>query len=158
MIPPRNAPTIPISIVTMMPPGSFPGMIALAIAPAIKPRTIHATIPIKLPPQRGSTWARPKATSIPAPTKRLAFRMHDEDVIGKAYDARLMRRLSVYVRPYGWLVVSALCCLMLDGLMQLVGPLMTQRVIDIALPSHDVALVWRSATIFALSLAVAFAC
>ena len=30
---------------------------------------------------------------------------------------------------------------MLDGLMQLVGPLMTQRVIDIALPDHDVALV-----------------
>src|SRR5207244_492173 len=53
---------------------------------------------------------------------------------------------------------SALICLMLDGLMQLVGPLMTQRVIDVALPSHDIALVWRSATIFAVSLAIAFAC
>jgi ATP-binding cassette, subfamily B, multidrug efflux pump len=85
--------------------------------------------------------------------------MHPEDdVIGKAYDARLMRRLSVYIRPYGWLVASALGCLMLDGLTQLVGPLMTQRVIDIALPSHDVALVWRSAMIFAVALVIAFAC
>ncbi len=84
--------------------------------------------------------------------------MHDEDVLGKAYDARLMRRLSVYIRPYGLLVASALGCLMLDGLLQLVGPLMTQRVIDVALPARDLALVWRSATIFAVSLVIAFAC
>lgn len=84
--------------------------------------------------------------------------MHEEDVIGKAYDARLMRRLSVYIRPYGWLVASALGCLMLDGLMQLVGPLMTQRVIDIALPAHDAGLVWQCAELFAGSLLVAFLC
>jgi ATP-binding cassette, subfamily B, multidrug efflux pump len=84
--------------------------------------------------------------------------MNEEDVVGKAYDARLMRRLSVYVRPYGWLVVAALCCLMLDGLVQLVGPLMTQRVIDVALPTRDVALVWRSALLLAGSLVVTFAC
>jgi len=84
--------------------------------------------------------------------------MNDEDVVGKAYDARLMRRLSVYVRPYGWLVAAALSCLMLDGLVQLVGPLMTQRVIDIALPAHDVGMVWRSALLLALSLVVTFAC
>jgi len=84
--------------------------------------------------------------------------MNEEDVVGKAYDARLMRRLSVYVRPYGWLVAAALSCLMLDGLVQLVGPLMTQRVIDVALPSHDVAMVWRAALLLAASLVVAFAC
>jgi hypothetical protein len=37
-------------IVTMTPPGSRPGMIALAIAPAIKPRTIQAMNPM-LPPK-----------------------------------------------------------------------------------------------------------
>ena len=73
----------------------------------------------------------------------------EDDVVGKAYDARLMRRLSVYVRPYGWLVAAALACLMLDGLMQLVGPLMTQRVIDVALPARNMALVVRSALLFA---------
>ena len=84
--------------------------------------------------------------------------MQEEDVVGKVYDARLVRRLSVYVRPYLWLVAAALGCLMLDGLVQLVGPLMTQRVIDVALPAHDIGLVWRSAMLFAGSLIVAFTC
>ncbi|MGH7617696.1 MAG: ABC transporter ATP-binding protein [Gemmatimonadaceae bacterium] len=84
--------------------------------------------------------------------------MVDDDVIGRAYDARLMRRLSVYVQPYMWLVAAAVSCLMVDGLMALVGPVMTQRVIDVALPTRDVALVWRSAAILAVSLVVAFAC
>ena len=84
--------------------------------------------------------------------------MQEEDVVGKVYDARLVRRLSVYVRPYLWLVAAAFGCLMLDGLLQLVGPLMTQRVIDVALPNHDTALVVRAALLFAASLVVAFAC
>jgi ATP-binding cassette, subfamily B, multidrug efflux pump len=84
--------------------------------------------------------------------------MQEEDVIGKAYDSRLMRRLSVYVRPYMWLVASALACLMVDGLMQLVGPLMTQRVIDVALPAKDAGLVWHYGLFFSASLVVAFAC
>ena len=84
--------------------------------------------------------------------------MHDEEILGKAYDARLMRRLWRYTRPYTWLVAAALACLILDGVMQLVGPLMTQRVIDVALPAGDAGLVWRSATLFAASLIVGFAC
>src|SRR4051812_24561019 len=83
---------------------------------------------------------------------------HEEDVVGKAYDARLMRRLSVYVRPYGWLVIAAVGCLIFDGLMQLVGPLMTQRVIDVALPARDNGLIVRSAMLFAGSLVVGFVC
>src|SRR5258705_3930486 len=51
MKPPMNAPTMPISMVTMMPPGSLPGMRALAIAPAISPSTIQARIPISEPPK-----------------------------------------------------------------------------------------------------------
>jgi ATP-binding cassette, subfamily B, multidrug efflux pump len=88
----------------------------------------------------------------------IRFVMNEDDVVGKAYDARLMRRLSVYVRPYGWLVGAALSCLMLDGLVQLVGPLMTQRVIDVALPAHDSAMVWHAAALLAGSLVIAFVC
>jgi ATP-binding cassette subfamily B protein len=83
---------------------------------------------------------------------------HEEDVVGKAYDARLMRRLAVYARPYGWLVLAALGCLLVDGLMQLVGPLMTQRVIDVALPAHDTGMIVRAAMLFSGSLVVAFVC
>jgi ATP-binding cassette subfamily B multidrug efflux pump len=84
--------------------------------------------------------------------------MHEDEVVGKVYDGRLMRRLMVFVRPYGWLVAAALVCLILDGLMQLVGPIMTQRVIDVALPARDFALVQRSAILFVLSLLVGFVC
>ncbi len=81
---------------------------------------------------------------------------HEEDVIGKVYDGRLARRLLRYVRPYGWLVVVSLVLLMLDGLLQLVGPYLTQRVIDVALPAHDTAMAMHAAFLFAGSLAVGF--
>ncbi|MEO8563846.1 MAG: ABC transporter ATP-binding protein [bacterium] len=76
----------------------------------------------------------------------------------KRYDRRLVRRLLVYVRPYRALVAGALVLLMTEGLLQLVGPIMTQRVIDVALPSRDAALAWRSALLFGGSLVVAFGC
>jgi hypothetical protein len=44
--PPSSAPTMPMIIVTMMPPGSSPGRMALAMAPASSPRTIHPMMPI----------------------------------------------------------------------------------------------------------------
>jgi ATP-binding cassette, subfamily B, multidrug efflux pump len=82
----------------------------------------------------------------------------DEDAGTRRYDRRLVRRLLVYVRPYRALVAGALVLLMTEGLLQLVGPIMTERVIDVALPARDAALAWRSALLFAGSLVVAFAC
>jgi len=82
--------------------------------------------------------------------------MQEDEVVGKIYDARIVRRLMGYVKPQMSLVAAALVCLMIDGLMQLVGPLMTQRVIDVALPTHSSRLVWQSAAFFGASLALAF--
>src|SRR5436190_1482782 len=65
---------------------------------------------------------------------------HEEEVLGRAYDGRLMRRLLVYARPHGALVAGALGLLMLEGLLQLVGPMLTQYVIDVAIPAHDESL------------------
>src|SRR5215211_86713 len=47
--PPRIAPTMPMIAVTIKPPGSSPGRTAFAIAPAIRPRTMKAMIPILVP-------------------------------------------------------------------------------------------------------------
>src|SRR5437764_5735923 len=83
----------------------------------------------------------------------------DEDgASGKRYDRRLVRRLLVYVRPYKRLVAGALVLLMTEGLLQLVGPLLTQRVIDVALPRHDAAMAGRAALLFGASLILAFGC
>ena len=89
----------------------------------------------------------------------LSPHVSDEDLDArKGYDRRLVRRLLVYVRPYGVLVVGALVLLMTEGLLQLVGPIMTERVIDVALPGRDAALAWHSALIYAGSLVLAFGC
>jgi ATP-binding cassette, subfamily B, multidrug efflux pump len=84
--------------------------------------------------------------------------IHEEDALGKVYDGRLMRRLLVYVRPYRGLVLAAVLFLFLDGGLQLVGPLLTRRVIDVALPARDAAMVTTAALLFALSLVVQFVC
>jgi ATP-binding cassette, subfamily B, multidrug efflux pump len=81
---------------------------------------------------------------------------HEEEALGKAYDRHLMRRLLRYARPYGWLVFASLSLLLIEGLLQLVGPLLTQRVIDVALPARDVAAAGRMALVFAASLIGSF--
>ena len=84
--------------------------------------------------------------------------IHEEEALGKAYDARLVRRLLVYVRPHLKLVAGAVLLLVVEGLLQLVGPLLTQRVIDEAIPARDLALVRTAALLYAGALVVQFAC
>ena len=84
--------------------------------------------------------------------------IHEEDALGKVYDGRLMRRLLVYVRPYRGLVLAAVLFLFVDGALQLVGPLLTRRVIDVALPARDTGMVATAALLFALSLVLQFVC
>ena len=83
---------------------------------------------------------------------------HEEEALGRAYDARLMRRLLRYVRPYTKLVIAALLLLLLEGGLQLVGPFLTRHVIDVAVPAGDSAFVLRAAGLFVLALLAQFAC
>ena len=80
----------------------------------------------------------------------------DDDALGKAYDARLVRRLLAYVRPYRPLVVAALACIIIQSGMQLVGPLLTRWVIDRALPARDTGLVVQVAFMYAALLVAQF--
>ena len=56
--------------------------------------------------------------------------MEDDEVLGKAYDGRLMRRLLQYLRPYRRSVGVALAAITGHSLMQLVHPLLTRMAID----------------------------
>ncbi len=78
--------------------------------------------------------------------------MNDEEVLGKAFDGRLARRLFAYVRPYGWLVAGALVLLMIEGVLQLVPPMMTRRVIDVAVPAGNGAMIRASVVILLAAL------
>jgi ATP-binding cassette subfamily B multidrug efflux pump len=54
----------------------------------------------------------------------------EEEVLGKAYDGRLMRRLLTYLRPYKWHVVVALAAIILKSVLDVLGPYLTKIAID----------------------------
>jgi ATP-binding cassette subfamily B protein len=54
----------------------------------------------------------------------------EEEVLGKAYDGRLMRRLLTYIRPYKAELIIALALLSVNSLLQAVGPLLTEFAVD----------------------------
>src|SRR6266568_3696341 len=60
----------------------------------------------------------------------MATFFQEDDILGKAYDARIMRRLLTYVRPYMRLVIAALLLLVLFSLIDLIGPALTGYAID----------------------------
>src|ERR1700677_1160245 len=54
----------------------------------------------------------------------------EEEVLGKAYDSRLMARLLKYLRPYRWQVVIALGSILLKSFADVLGPYLTKVAID----------------------------
>ncbi len=63
---------------------------------------------------------------------------HDEEVLGKAYDSRLMKRLLKYLRPYKWRVALALASIVLKAGADVLGPFLTMVAIDKYLaPAHQ---------------------
>jgi ATP-binding cassette, subfamily B, multidrug efflux pump len=85
-----------------------------------------------------------------------AATFHEEEALGKAYDARLMRRLLRYLKPYRWQVVAALVILLLGSAMAIVGPWVTQLVIDEAIPSGDTGLLGLLIGVFIASVVLDF--
>jgi len=85
-----------------------------------------------------------------------ATHSHEDDILGKAYDRKLMRRLLAYTRPYRGLMYGALALLCVEGAIQVVGPLLTRRVIDVAVPTHNLRIVIISTAFFFLALLTEF--
>ncbi len=65
--------------------------------------------------------------------------MQDEDVLGKAYDARLMRRLLQYLRPYKGYVAVALIAIISASVLQLAQPYLMKLAIDRYIANGDLA-------------------
>ncbi|MEE8146075.1 MAG: ABC transporter transmembrane domain-containing protein, partial [Longimicrobiales bacterium] len=64
----------------------------------------------------------------------------EEEALGKGYDARLMRRLLQYLRPYKSYVALAIVILVAASLLQVVGPWLTQIAIDDVIPNRNTSL------------------
>src|SRR5687768_3906606 len=86
-----------------------------------------------------------------------ATQVHEDDILGKAYDRHLMRRLLAYTRPYRALMYGALALLCVEGGIQVAGPLLTRRVIDVAVPARDIGIVVVSTALFFGLLLLEFA-
>src|SRR3954469_12222352 len=54
----------------------------------------------------------------------------EEEVLGKAYDSRLMKRLLGYLRPYGWQVTVALAAIILKAGCDVLQPFLVKVAID----------------------------
>jgi ATP-binding cassette, subfamily B, multidrug efflux pump len=55
---------------------------------------------------------------------------HEEEILGKAYDAKLMRRLVAYLRPYRWKVVLAVIITIAVSALGPLRPYLTMIAID----------------------------
>ena len=65
--------------------------------------------------------------------------IQEEEVLGKAYDARLMKRLLTYLHSYRWQVAVALVAIVLKAGADVLGPYLTKVAIDKYLASHTEA-------------------
>ena len=81
---------------------------------------------------------------------------HEEDLLGRAYDHRLMRRLLGYLRPYRPQVVAAVAVVLLDAVVQLAGPWLTMQAIDNGIRHRDLGYLDRVAALYLAVLLVGF--
>ena len=81
----------------------------------------------------------------------------EDEVLGKAYDARLMRRLLTYLHPYRRQVVLAIAALVAHSVLELVPPFLTKLVIDEYIPAADLSALSGIAALFLLTLWGSFA-
>ena len=82
---------------------------------------------------------------------------HDEEILGKAYDARLMRRLLTYLRPHWRQVVLALAAIIAGAGAQLAQPYLVKIAIDRHIAAERLAGLDRLAALYLAILVGAFA-
>ncbi len=83
--------------------------------------------------------------------------LHDEEVLGKAYDAGLMRRLLAYLRPYKPEVAIALAAIIVGSILELAQPYLMKLAIDRYIAAGDLSGLNRIAVAFLAILIGSFA-
>lgn len=82
---------------------------------------------------------------------------HDDEVLGKAYDAKLMRRLLTYLRPYRLHVALAVAAIVGRAVVELAPPFLTKIVIDDFIPARDLSGLGLVALAYVVTLVASFA-
>jgi len=76
--------------------------------------------------------------------------IYEDEIVGKAYDRRLLWRFAGYLRPYLWLVAAVLCILPLTTAAKLAQPWLIKLAIDNHIVTGDLAGLPRIAVWFLL--------
>ena len=84
--------------------------------------------------------------------------MQEEEVLGKAYDSRLMRRLVTYLRPYKPYVALALVLILLESSLEVAFPWLTKIAIDGYIAVANLRGLATIAGIYIVLLLVRFVC
>jgi len=96
------------------------------------------------------TAVAPKKPAKPAKGGAEAERaFHEEEALGKAYDARLMRQLWPYTKPYAWAVVGALALMPAASTLQVLQPRVMKRIVDDGIGRNDLGVVHAAAATLA---------
>ena len=82
--------------------------------------------------------------------------MTDDEVLGRAYDGRLMRRLLTYLRPYRGQVALAIAAIIAHSALDLVPPYLTKIVIDRYIPVADLGGLGTIAALYLAALLASF--
>jgi ATP-binding cassette subfamily B protein len=82
--------------------------------------------------------------------------MTDDEVLGRAYDSRLMHRLLTYLRPYRREVVLAVAAIIGHSALDLVPPYLTKIVIDRYIPAGDLGGLGTIAALYLIALVASF--
>ncbi|HEU4691892.1 MAG TPA: ABC transporter ATP-binding protein [Vicinamibacterales bacterium] len=82
--------------------------------------------------------------------------MTDDEVLGRAYDGRLMRRLLTYLRPYRGQVALAIAAIIAHSALDLVPPYLTKIVIDRYIPVADLGGLGTIAALYLAALIASF--
>ncbi len=82
---------------------------------------------------------------------------NEEQVLGKAYDARLMRRLLGYIRPYRRSAYLAIACLIAGSAFSILQPYLTKVAIDRYIRNSDFSGLNQIAFLYILTLVLVFA-
>lgn len=82
----------------------------------------------------------------------------DDEILGKAYDGRLMRRLGVFVQPHWRPISLAFVLLILAALFELAPPYLVRQAIDGPIAAHNPAGLLPIVALYTGALLAAFAC
>src|SRR5882672_9754692 len=83
--------------------------------------------------------------------------IHDDEILGKAYDARLMRRLLQYLRPYWRSVLVAFVVIIVGAAVSLAQPYLMKIAIDRYIATGRLAGLDRLAAVYLALLVISFA-